>query len=85
MVIDFSERMKKVLGAVVEGYIGTAEPVGSKVIAKNLNFNLSSATIRNIMSDLEESGLLYQPHTSAGRVPTEKGFRFYVDYLTRHP
>jgi heat-inducible transcriptional repressor len=81
MVIDFSERMKRVLGAVVEGYIGTAEPVGSKVIAKDLKFNLSSATIRNIMSELEELGLLYQPHTSAGRVPTEKGFRFYVDYL----
>jgi heat-inducible transcriptional repressor len=81
MVIDFSERMRKVLGAVVEDYIVTAEPVGSKIIAKNLNFNLSSATIRNIMSDLEELGLLYQPHTSAGRMPTEKGFRFYVDYL----
>jgi len=81
MVIDFSERMKRVLGAVVEDYIVTAEPVGSRVIAKNLSFNLSSATIRNIMSDLEELGLLYQPHTSAGRVPTEKGFRFYVDYL----
>ena len=81
MVIDFSERMKRVLGAVVEGYIDTAEPVGSKVIAKNLGFNLSSATIRNIMSDLEGLGLLYQPHTSAGRIPTEKGFRFYIDYL----
>ena len=81
MVTYFSERMRKVLGAVVEGYIHTAEPVGSKVIAKNLDFNLSPATIRNIMSDLEELGLLYQPHTSAGRIPTEKGFRFYVDYL----
>src|SRR4030042_5672942 len=81
MVIDFSERMRKVLGAVVEGYIHTAEPVGSKVIAKNLYFNLSPATIRNIMSDLEELGLLYQPHTSAGRIPTERGFRFYIDYL----
>jgi heat-inducible transcriptional repressor len=81
MVTFFSERMRKVLGAVVEGYIQTAEPVGSKVIAGNLDFNLSPATIRNIMSDLEELGLLYQPHTSAGRIPTEKGFRFYVDYL----
>ncbi len=81
MVIDFSERMKKVLGAVVEAYIDTAEPVGSKVVAINLGMNLSSATIRSIMGELEETGFLYQPHTSAGRVPTEKGFRFYVDYL----
>jgi heat-inducible transcriptional repressor len=81
MVIDFSERMKKVLGAVVEAYIDTAEPVGSKAIAANLRMNLSSATIRSIMGELEETGFLYQPHTSAGRVPTEKGFRFYVDYL----
>jgi heat-inducible transcriptional repressor len=79
MVTDFSERMRRILGAVVEDYIHTAEPVGSKVVAKN--FNLSSATIRSIMSDLEEVGFLTQPHTSAGRVPTEKGFRFYVDYL----
>jgi heat-inducible transcriptional repressor len=79
MVTDFSERMRRILGAVVEDYIHTAEPVGSKLVAKNLN--LSSATIRNIMSDLEELGFLTQPHTSAGRVPTEKGFRFYVDYL----
>lgn len=81
MVIDFSERMRRVLGAVVEDYIVTAEPVGSKIISKNLSFNLSSATIRNIMADLEELGLLYQPHTSAGRIPTEKGLRFYVDFL----
>ena len=81
MVIDFSERMKKVLGAVIEAYIDTAEPVGSKAIAANLGMNLSSATIRSIMGELEETGFLYQPHTSAGRVPTEKGFRFYVDYL----
>ena len=84
MVIDFSERMRKVLGAVVEDYIVTAEPVGSKIIAKDLNLNLSSATIRNIMSDLEELGLLYQPHTSAGRIPTEKGFRFYVRLPSRY-
>jgi heat-inducible transcriptional repressor len=79
MVTDFSERMRRILGAVIEDYIHTAEPVGSKGVAKN--FNLSSATIRSIMSDLEEVGFLTQPHTSAGRVPTEKGFRFYVDYL----
>ncbi|RPJ04620.1 MAG: heat-inducible transcription repressor HrcA [Deltaproteobacteria bacterium] len=81
MVTDFPERMKRVLEAVVEDYIHSAEPVGSKVVARKLNLNLSSATIRNIMSELEELGFLFQPHTSAGRVPTEKGFRFYVDYL----
>ena len=81
MVIDFSDRMRKVLGAIVEGYIHTAEPVGSKAIVGKLGLNLSPATIRNVMSDLEVLGLLYQPHTSAGRIPTEKGFRFYVDYV----
>ena len=81
MVTGFSERMKKILGAVVEDYIHSAEPVGSKLVAKRLNLNLSSATIRTIMSDLEDLGFLSQPHTSAGRVPTEKGFRFYVDFL----
>jgi heat-inducible transcriptional repressor len=81
MVADFSERMRRILGAVVEDYIDTAEPVGSKLVAKKMGLNLSPATIRSIMSELEELGLLFQPHTSAGRVPTEKGLRFYVDYL----
>jgi heat-inducible transcriptional repressor len=81
MVTDFSERMRRILGAVVEDYIDTAEPVGSKLVARRLNLSLSAATIRSIMGDLEEMGLLFQPHTSAGRVPTEKGFRFYVDNL----
>ena len=81
MVTEFSERMKKILGAVVEDYIHSAEPVGSKLVAKRLNLNLSSATIRTIMSDLEDLGFLSQPHTSAGRVQTEKGFRYYVDFL----
>ncbi len=77
----FSERAKKILGAIIEDYITTAEPVGSKAISQKLGLSLSSATIRNIMSDLEEMGLLFQPHTSAGRVPTQKGLRFYVDFL----
>ncbi len=81
MGVGFSERMKRILGAIIEDYISTAEPVGSKSISKKLNISLSPATIRNIMSELEELGFLSQPHTSAGRVPTEKGFRFYVDYL----
>jgi len=66
---------------VVEDYIRTAEPVGSRTISKKSGLHLSPATIRNIMADLEEIGLLFQPHTSAGRVPTEKGLRFYVDSI----
>lgn len=76
-----TQRMRDILKIVIEDYILTAEPVGSKTISKKSNLNLSPATIRNIMSDLEEMGLLYQPYTSAGRVPTEKGFRFYIDYI----
>ena len=76
-----SERMRLILQAVIDNYILNAEPVGSRTISKESNLNLSPATIRNIMSDLEDMGLLFQPYTSAGRVPTEKGFRFYVDYI----
>ena len=76
-----NERMKRVLEMVIEDYIYTAGPVGSKTISKKSSLNLSPATIRNIMSDLEDFGLLFQPHTSAGRVPTEKGFRFYLDFI----
>jgi len=81
--MDFyiSERMRRILEIIIEGYIQTAEPVGSRVTSKKSNLNLSPATIRNVMSDLEELGLLYQPHPSAGRVPTQKGLRFYVDYI----
>lgn len=75
------ERSKKVLCAVVESYIENPEPVGSRYIMKKYGFNVCSATIRNIMADLEEAGFLYQPHTSAGRVPTDKAYRFYVDYI----
>jgi len=81
MGLLLSERMRRIFEILIEDYILTAEPVGSRTIAKKSNLNLSPATIRNIMSDLEEMGLLYQPHTSAGRVPTERGFRFYVDYI----
>ena len=76
-----SERAKQVLGAVVNMYIQTGEPVGSRVIWKRYRLPMSPATIRNIMADLEEMGLFYQPYTSAGRVPTEKGWRFYIDTL----
>lgn len=81
MDVFLSERMKKILQVVIENYILTAEPVGSRTISRQSNLNLSPASIRNIMSDLEEFGLLFQPHPSAGRIPTEKGFRFYVDFI----
>lgn len=75
------ERSKKVLCAVVQSYINFPDPVGSRVVTKRYSFGLSPATIRNIMADLEDMGLLTQPHTSAGRVPTDRGYRFYVDLL----
>lgn len=78
---NLAEREQHVLFAVIGEYIATAEPVGSRTIARKYEFGLSPATIRNIMSDLEEIGLLLQPHTSAGRIPTDKGFRVYVDHL----
>jgi len=75
------ERNKRVLFAVVQCYINTPGPVGSRVVTKKYSFGLSPATIRNIMSDLEEMGYLRQPHTSAGRVPTDIGYRYYVDAI----
>ncbi|OAG27956.1 heat-inducible transcriptional repressor HrcA [Thermodesulfatator autotrophicus] len=79
--LELSDRYKKVLTIVVEDYIRHAEPVGSRTVAKRLKPPLSPATVRNIMADLEELGLLAQPHVSAGRVPTEEGFRYYVENL----
>ena len=79
--LELDERKKLILQAVVEGYINTAEPVGSRSIAKLSPLGLSAATIRNEMGDLEEMGLLEQPHTSAGRVPSQLGYRYYVDSL----
>lgn len=75
------DRKKKILQAIIDGYITTAEPVGSRTIAKQYSIGLSSATIRNEMADLEDMGYLEQPHTSAGRIPSDKGYRFYVDEL----
>lgn len=75
------DRIHQVLWAVVDSYITTFDPVGSRSVTKNYDFNLSPATIRNIMADLEDLGFLQQPHTSSGRVPTDKGYRFYVDAL----
>ncbi|MFQ5736156.1 MAG: heat-inducible transcriptional repressor HrcA [Thermodesulfobacteriota bacterium] len=76
-----SERSRKILSAVVQDYIHTAEPVSSRAIATKYALGLSPATIRYIMAELESEGFLYQPHTSAGRVPTDKSFRMYVDSL----
>ena len=79
--MELSERKKKILRAVVESYIRTAEPVGSKAILELTELKVSSATIRNELSDLTEMGYLEQPHTSAGRVPSPKGYRLYVNEL----
>lgn len=75
------ERKQKVLRAIITDYIHTAEPVGSRTIAKKYNLGVSPATIRNEMADLEELGFIEQPHTSAGRIPSHKGYRYYVDFL----
>ncbi len=75
------ERKDKVLQAIILDYITTAEPVGSRTIARKFDLGVSSATIRNEMADLEEMGLIEQPHTSAGRVPSDVGYRYYVDCL----
>lgn len=79
--LNISDRKKKILSAIVESYIATAEPVGSKVIAVTGGMSLSSATIRNEMAELTSMGLLEQPHTSSGRVPSPAGYRFYVNEL----
>ena len=79
--MDLGKRKEMILQAIVEDYIATAEPVGSRNIAKNHDLGLSAATIRNEMADLEEMGYLDKPHTSAGRVPSQLGYRFYVDSL----
>lgn len=78
---ELNERKRQVLWAIVQDYAETAEPVGSRTIAKKYHLGVSSATIRNEMQDLEDEGYLEQPHTSAGRVPSIKGYRFYVDWL----
>lgn len=79
MIMD--DRKKRILQAIIDDYIDKAEPVGSRTIARKYELGLSSATIRNEMADLEEMGYLAQPHTSAGRVPSDKGYRLYVDKL----
>lgn len=78
---ELDERKTKILNAIIRTYLETGEPVGSRTISKYSDLNLSSATIRNEMSDLEELGYIIQPHTSAGRIPSDLGYRFYVDNL----
>ena len=79
--MDLTERKKQILKRVVEDYIAAAEPVGSKALAEEMGGSVSSATIRNELADLVEMGYLEQPHTSAGRVPSPKGYRLYVNEL----
>ena len=81
--MELNERKEKILDAIIRNYLDTGEPVGSRTISKNSDLNLSSATIRNEMSDLEEDGFIIQPHTSSGRIPTDKGYRFYVDHMLK--
>ncbi len=80
-VDQLDERKVKILNAIIKNYLETGEPVGSRTISKIEDMNVSSATIRNEMSDLEDLGYILQPHASAGRVPSDKGYRFYVDHL----
>lgn len=81
--MDLDERKIKILNSIIQTYLITGEPVGSRTISKYTDLNLSSATIRNEMSDLEDLGYIVQPHTSAGRIPSDKGYRFYVDNMMR--
>jgi heat-inducible transcriptional repressor len=80
-VIELSERSREIFREIVDAYVETGEPVGSRTLSRRLSVALSPATIRNVMADLEEAGLLYAPHTSAGRVPTEAGMRMFVNGL----
>ena len=80
-VMSIDDRKIKILQAIINDYIRTGDPVGSRTIAKNYNLGIGSATIRNEMADLEDMGYLEQPHASAGRIPSSKGYRLYVDKL----
>lgn len=81
--MELDERKLKILQAIIRNYLETGEPVGSRTISKYTDLNLSSATIRNEMADLEELGYIFQPHTSAGRIPSDKGYRLYVDNMMK--
>ena len=79
--MQLDDRKWTILKAIIKTYLETGEPVGSRTISKYADLNLSSATIRNEMSDLEEMGYILQPHTSAGRIPSDAGYRLYVDRM----
>lgn len=81
--MELDDRKYKILQAIIQNYLETGEPVGSRTISKYTDLNLSSATIRNEMADLEELGYIVQPHTSAGRIPSDKGYRLYVDHMMK--
>src|SRR5262245_34925331 len=81
---DLDEREREILKSVIQAHIVTGEPIGSRTISRGAGLDLSAATIRNIMADLEERGLLVQPHPSAGRLPTDRAYRLYVDQLMGH-
>src|SRR5712675_3710780 len=85
MPSTLSPRAARILAALVGEYIHTAEPVGSARLAQSAGLSVSSATVRNTLAELEELGYLQQPHTSAGRIPTDRGYRFYVDQLLESP
>jgi len=79
--MELNDRGRSILKAIINSYIATAEPVGSRTVTKRYDLGISPATVRNIMADLEEMGFLAQPHTSAGRIPTDRAYRFYIDTL----
>ena len=82
-MMELDDRKRRILQAIIEEYIGTAEPVSSSALVDNYGMQLSSATIRNEMANLEQGGYIEKPHTSAGRIPSAKGYRFYVDELLK--
>lgn len=79
--MELTERQRRILESIIKDYVSTAEPVGSRAVVKKHGLKISAATVRNEMADLEEMGYLEQPHTSAGRIPSEEGFRYYVDFM----
>src|SRR5262245_2507991 len=81
--LEVTHRARKILHAICQEFISSGEAVGSRLVTKRYTHDLSAATVRNVMADLEDLGLLRQPHTSAGRVPTERGLRFFVDSLLK--
>src|SRR5918992_1626409 len=83
-IFDLSERSREIFRHIVEAYVETGEPIGSRTLSRRLGMKLSPATIRNVMADLEDLGLLYAPHTSAGRLPTDIGLRLFVHGLLEY-